>query len=52
MPEDQNTFFPVAMYFGRYPIQRIVLKVLWKHLPGDYLGMLFKQAYLPTFQHC
>lgn len=49
----ENTFFfPVAMYTGKYPIQRIVLQELWKHLPAENLGALFKQADLPTFQNC
>ena len=48
----KHIFFPVAMYTGKYPIQRIVLQELWKHLPAENLGALFKQADLPTFQNC
>lgn len=48
----KHFFPPVAMYVGTYPIQRIVLQELWKHLPAENLGALFKQVYLPTFQNC
>ena len=40
------------MYIGKYPIQRIVLQELWKHLPAENLGALFKQVDLLTFQYC
>lgn len=50
--KENTLFFSVAMYIGKNPIQRIVLQELWKHLPAENLGALFKQMYLPTFQYC